>query len=92
MSALRARPRPVTSGPVNGQLLAAVDFSNETASGWQTAALSTPVSLAANTTYVVSYFAPKGGYVSTHNYFSSPAANGPLSASSNNNGVFCYSR
>ncbi len=76
----------------NGQLLASVDFANETASGWQSAALSAPVNLSANTNYVVSYFAPKGGYVSTHNYFSSPAANGPLSASSNNNGVFCYSR
>jgi len=75
----------------SGRLLASVSFSNDTASGWQQASLSSPVALAPNAMYVVSYFAPWGGYVSTHNYFASSASNGPLSAPSSNNGVFCYS-
>ncbi|WP_066285868.1 N,N-dimethylformamidase beta subunit family domain-containing protein [Arthrobacter sp. B6] len=45
-----------------GQLLATATFTNETLSGWQTVAFSTPVAIAANTTYVVSYFAPQGHY------------------------------
>lgn len=39
----------------NGSQLASVTFSNETASGWQQQALSEPLSIEANTTYVVSY-------------------------------------
>ena len=39
--------------------------TGETASGWQTANLAQPVALAKNTTYTVSYFAPKGGYAAT---------------------------
>ncbi len=74
-----------------GTLLASVDFAPETDSGWQQATLSDPVQITANTTYVASYFAPDGGYVSTHNYFADgPVVSGPLSASSYHNGVFCY--
>src|SRR5438552_17188725 len=36
-----------------GQLLASVAFVNETGSGWQQQALTTPFTIAANTTYVV---------------------------------------
>ena len=39
----------------SGQLLAAVNFSSESGTGWQTATFSTPVSIAAGTTYVISY-------------------------------------
>ncbi len=49
----------------SGALLASVTFNGETASGWQTANLAQPVALATNTTYTVSYFAPKGGYAAT---------------------------
>ena len=38
-----------------GGLLASVTFTGETASGWQEVALPSPVAIAANTTYVVSY-------------------------------------
>ena len=38
-----------------GQLLATGTFVNETASGWQTLTFSSPVGIAANTTYVASY-------------------------------------
>ena len=75
-----------------GQLLASVVFSDESSSGWQQATLSAPVEISARRYYVVSYFAQKGGYVSTHNYFTSSVESGPLTASSRGNGVFCYSR
>ena len=48
-----------------GVLLASVNFTGETASGWQTATLAQPVALATGTMYTVSYFAPKGGYAAT---------------------------
>jgi uncharacterized protein (TIGR03437 family) len=65
----------------NGALLATVKFSNETKSGWQQANFSTPVAIAANTTYVISYLAPKGGYPINTNYFTTSGAdNGPLHA------------
>jgi hypothetical protein len=52
-----------------GGLLATVTFANETATGWQQAALSTPVAITANTTYVVSYYAPAGNYAFNSAYF-----------------------
>ena len=45
-----------------GALLATVDFSNETASGWQMALFSEPVAVFSDVTYVASYSAPNGGY------------------------------
>src|SRR5258708_5846819 len=45
-----------------GTKLAEVTFSGETGSGWQQAAFSSPVSIAANTMYVISYLAPQGRY------------------------------
>ena len=38
-----------------GTLLATATFTSETASGWQQVNLSSPVSITAGTTYVVSY-------------------------------------
>ncbi|HMP82876.1 MAG TPA: DUF4082 domain-containing protein, partial [Verrucomicrobiota bacterium] len=65
----------------SGQSLASVTFSNETASGWQEQALSTPVAIDANTTYVVSYHAPNGRYSVNGTYFSSSGfENYPLRA------------
>lgn len=52
-----------------GQLLGRVTFSGETATGWQTATLSSPVAVQAGQTYVASYFAPSGGYSVTRDYF-----------------------
>jgi hypothetical protein len=51
-----------------GQLLASATFSGETASGWQQVNFSTPVPITPNTTYVASYFAPKGHYANDNNY------------------------
>jgi hypothetical protein len=79
----------------NGVQLATVTFRNETSSGWQQANFSTPVQVEANTTYVVSYRAPRGKYSGDNWYFSAgPIQNGPLVALQNGqdggNGVYRY--
>jgi hypothetical protein len=73
-----------------GQRLATVTFTGESASGWQTAQLATPVALTVGQTYVVSYFAPNGHYSYTSNFFQSPLTNGPLTAGTAVNGRFFY--
>jgi hypothetical protein len=60
-----------------GTLLATVTFAGETASGWQQATLSTPVAITANTTYVVSYYTPVGGYAVNRPYFATSGVNNP---------------
>jgi methionine-rich copper-binding protein CopC len=79
-----------------GTLLAQVTFTNETASGWQTATFATPVPIAAGTTYVASYLAPKGEYSVTSAAFSAAAwlnypLEAPQSTSTSGNGVYTYS-
>ena len=74
-----------------GTRLATVTFTNETASGWQTASLSTPVALSAGQTYLVSYFAPTGNYSYTQNYFTVAKTSGPLTAGVSTNGRYLYS-
>ncbi|HKU12101.1 MAG TPA: DUF4082 domain-containing protein [Sinomonas sp.] len=77
-----------------GTLLATVTFGAETASGWQTATLSSAVAISANTTYVVSYYAPNGYYSANGGYFTSSADAPPLhglpSSASHLNGVYSY--
>lgn len=70
-----------------GALLATATFANESASGWQEVTFSAPVAIAANTTYVASYFAPVGRYPADANYFAAPRNSAPLHAST---GVFVY--
>jgi Domain of unknown function (DUF4082) len=69
ITGIRFYKGPSNSGPHVGTIwsnsgakLAEITFSGETASGWQQANLSSPLSIAANTPYVVSYFAPQGSY------------------------------
>src|SRR5262249_49104402 len=75
---------------------ATATFTNETASGWQQVNFATPVSIAANTTYIVSYFAPNGQYAFDANFFASTGiTNGSLHALASSedpggNGVFKY--
>jgi hypothetical protein len=69
-----------------GQLLASVTFTNETASGWQQQALVTPLSIAANTQYVVSVNSTF--FVATLNGLASQVINGDLRSVVGNNGVF----
>jgi hypothetical protein len=77
-----------------GTRLATATFTNETAGGWQTVTLPTPVAVTANTTYVVSYFAPNGRYAATGGGFGSAVTAGPLtapaSAGGSPNGVYAY--
>ncbi|WP_157271214.1 DUF4082 domain-containing protein [Azohydromonas aeria] len=81
-----------TSG---GNLLASATFVNETASGWQEVRFASPVAIAANTVYVASYLAPRGGYAFTSGQFASAGVdNPPLRAlrngESGGNGVYAY--
>ena len=50
---------------IGGKLLASVTFTNETASGWQTATFAYPVAIVSNTLYVASYYAPAGHFAVT---------------------------
>ncbi len=78
-----------------GTLLGSVTFVNETSSGWQYQALTNPVPISSNTTYVVSYHAPAGGYSVDPNYFGASGVDRyPLRALANGedggNGVYAY--
>jgi hypothetical protein len=79
---------------VSGTLLASATFSNESASGWQSVSFSSPVSVTAGTTYVASYFAPKGHYSSDQNVFAASGVDSPpLHALANTvtpDGVYAY--
>ncbi|WP_239169999.1 DUF4082 domain-containing protein [Actinoplanes xinjiangensis] len=79
----------------SGQLLASGNFTNESASGWQTMQFSQPVQLAANTTYIVSYYTPTGHYSYTSAYFKAKGAGDGVvkqlqSGVSGANGVYKY--
>jgi methionine-rich copper-binding protein CopC len=78
-----------------GNLLGSVTFTNETATGWQSASFATPIALAANTSYIISYFAPNGGYSYNHGFFAgSGYQNNPLyvlsSGEAGGNGLYLY--
>lgn len=73
-----------------GAILSRVTFLAESASGWQSAALATPISVAPGQTYVVSYLAPNGGYSYTGGYFAAPKVSGDITAPSTANGRFRY--
>lgn len=78
----------------DGTLLASVTFTGETSSGWQQASFANPVQIQANTTYIVSYYAPAGRYASDTGYFHSGVDAGPLHALADGvngaNGVYAY--
>ena len=96
ISAVRFYKGPQDTGVHTGTLwtstgaqLGSVTFSNETASGWQTASFTTPITVAAGTTYVVGYHS-NGFYSSTTNYFTAPVSNGGITAPAAGNGVYTY--
>ena len=72
----------------SGTLLASVTFANETASGWQTQNLATPLPIQANTTYVVSVGTTNNFYVVSGSALNTAVSNGPLSTIAGGNGVF----
>ena len=78
-----------------GTLIGTATFTSESASGWQQVNFSSPITLAANTTYIASYYAPSGHYSADTNYFATKGAdNAPLHALANGvdgaNGVYLY--
>jgi hypothetical protein len=77
-----------------GKLLAEATATGESASGWQEASFAKPVAIAANTTYVAGYLAPKGHYSATNNGLDSAVTSGNLTAppsTSTANGLYAYS-
>ena len=62
---------------LSGALLGSVTFSGETASGWQQANFSAPVTIAANTVYVASYQSSVGHWSVDWSYFTSSGVNNP---------------
>jgi uncharacterized protein DUF4082/fibronectin type III domain protein len=77
-----------------GTLLASATVTGETTSGWQEMTFASPVSIAANTTYVAGYLAPKGHYSATSNGFASAIKVTPLTGLANStspNGLYTYS-
>jgi Domain of unknown function (DUF4082) len=71
-----------------GTQLAQVTFSNETASGWQQQALSTPASIQANTTYVVTVSC-NSFFGVTNDALATSVVNGDLSSvADGKNGVY----
>lgn len=75
---------------LDGQLLGRVTFTGESATGWQSAVLATPVRLTAGTSYVVSYLAPRGHYAVTPGGLRTGAVAGPLTAAAGENGRYLY--
>ena len=75
----------------NGTLLATATFTNETPSGWQQVKLSSPVTLTAGTSYIVSYHT-SGFYAADSSFFDTAFTNGPLTAAGPGNGVYAYGK
>ncbi len=70
-----------------GTLLATGTFTNETASGWQTLTLATPVTIQPNTIYVASVHDPNGNWSWSPHYYDAGLDVGPLHAPAPN-GVY----
>ena len=74
----------------SGGRLATATFVSESSSGWQYVYFPQPVTVTAGTTYVASYFAPRGNYAVTSGFFTNAWSIGPLTAPSGTNGVYVY--
>lgn len=73
-------PHTATIWSSTGASLATASFGDETATGWQQATLTTPLSVSAGATYVVSYAATQGHYSYTSGFFDSAVTSGGLTA------------
>lgn len=103
VSGMRFYKGPLNTGPHVGNLwtsggvnLATVTFTNETASGWQTATFTHGVSISANTTYIISYHTTVGEYAADVNYLSFGGFDNPplhilQDGADGGNGVFSVS-
>jgi hypothetical protein len=77
-----------------GAVLAQATFTGESASGWQQVNFASPVSIAANTTYIAAYFTTSGYAVHWGYFTNSGVDNAPLHALQSGvdglNGVYEY--
>ncbi len=73
----------------SGRVLATATFGSETSTGWQEVTFSNPVDVSAGETFVASYYAPRGHYSVTEDYFSKPLDVGSITALSDG-GVYSY--
>ena len=71
-----------------GTLLATVTFANETASGWQQQSLGTPLTVTANTEYLVSVNTGKNYYVATNSGLAAKINNKNLHSEVGSNGRY----
>ncbi|HYJ22158.1 MAG TPA: DUF4082 domain-containing protein [Solirubrobacterales bacterium] len=102
VTGIRFYKNPLNTGTHSGSLwsaggerLAQVTFTNESASGWQTALFSEPVEIEEGTTYIASYFNPGGHFSATSAAFANGGlTNGDLhaldGATPGGNGVYAY--
>jgi hypothetical protein len=79
-----------------GTLLASATFTNETASGWQQVSFSSPVIIAANTTYLASYHTDVSHFSLDLNAFATAGVDNPplhalATGVSGGDGVYLYS-
>ncbi|MFJ6653867.1 DUF4082 domain-containing protein [Microbacterium sp. NPDC091313] len=73
----------------SGTALGSATFTDETASGWQTATLAQPISVQPGQTYTVSYVAPAGNYAVGPSEYASSFTRGPLTVPAQG-GAFTY--
>ncbi|WDR06220.1 DUF4082 domain-containing protein [Devosia rhodophyticola] len=87
-------PHTGTLWSATGTQLGNVTFSNESASGWQSASFSSPIAVSSGTSYIVSYHTDSGYYAANSGYFNTATNNGVLSApqstTNNGNGLYAY--
>src|SRR5262249_14511677 len=60
-----------------GALLATATFTGESASGWQQVNFASPVAISAGTTYIASYFTPRGHYSGDTGFFATSGVDNP---------------
>lgn len=72
-----------------GHSMGTVVFSNESATGWQTAFFTSPIDIIAGTTYIVSYHALVGGYAVTSGGLAAAVDSPPLHTLATG-GVYTY--
>jgi hypothetical protein len=78
-----------------GTLLGTATFASESTSGWQQVNFTSPISVTANTTYIISYFTPAGHYSDDAYFFAQSGVDNPplhalASGVDGQNGVFFY--
>lgn len=78
----------------SGKLLESVDFTNVTSASWQEALFAKPVTLSADSSYIISYHSSSGRYVSTQGGLRSGLSRGSIvvesETQSGSSGIYRY--